>query len=77
MAALLTVARETAGEAPYKIFKIKDDQWVVKNNTGAVKARFKTRAAALKYQRALYKNVPGAAKKADKTKWSGKAKPAA
>ena len=63
---------QAATEAPYKIFKV-GSQYVVKNNTGLVKARFKTRAEALKYQRALYVNVPGAAKKADKTHWTGKA----
>jgi hypothetical protein len=63
---------QAATEAPYKIFK-QGDQYVVKNNTGLVKARFKTRAQALQYQRALYSNVPGAAKKAAKTHWTGTA----
>jgi hypothetical protein len=61
-----------ASEAPYKIFR-QGAQWVVKNNANMVKAKFGTRQAALKYLRALYANVPGAAKKADQTKWSGKA----
>ena len=58
--------------APYKIFK-QGDKWVVKNNANMVKASFKSRDEAVKYLRALYANVGGAAKKADKTKWSGKA----
>ena len=57
--------------APYKILR-RGDSYVVVNNAGMVKATFKTRAQALKYQRALYVNVPGAPKKADKTKWTGK-----
>lgn len=61
-----------ANEAPYKIFK-SGDGFVVKNNAGMTKARFKDRASALKYLRALYANVPGASRKADRTKWSGKA----
>jgi hypothetical protein len=69
MAGLL---REEASLAPYKIFK-DGDEYVVKNNAGIVKARFKSRAQALQYQRALYVSVPGAAKKADKTHWTGKA----
>ena len=67
------VAEETAANlSPYKIFKV-GSEYVVKNNAGMVKARFKTRAQALQYQRALYVSVPGAAKKADKTHWTGKA----
>jgi hypothetical protein len=65
------VAEETAANlAPYKIFR-EGSQYVVKNNAGMVKARFKTRAQALQYQRALYVSVPGAAKKADRTHWTG------
>lgn len=59
--------------APYKILR-QGEKFVVKNNAGQVKATFKTHAEALKYLRALYVNVPGAPKKADKTKWTGKAK---
>jgi hypothetical protein len=67
------IAQEVAAnESPYKIFRV-GSQYVVKNNAGMVKAKFKTRAQALKYQRALYVNVPGAAKKADKTHWTGTA----
>jgi U3 small nucleolar ribonucleoprotein component len=60
--------------APYKILK-RGDQFVVVNNAGQTKATFKDRAKALDYMRALYSQVPGAAKKADKTPWTGKAKP--
>jgi hypothetical protein len=56
--------------APYKILP-KGDKFVVVNNKGEVKATFKTRAEALKYQRALYTNVPGAPDKAKKKPWSG------
>lgn len=68
------VIHEIASDAPYKIFK-QGDRYVVKNNTGAVKASFPTRDAALKYLRALYVNVPGAARKAAKTSYTGTAKP--
>lgn len=56
--------------APYKIVK-RGKKWTVVNNIGETKATFKTRTAALAYQRALYKNVPGAQKMADKVKWTG------
>lgn len=56
--------------APYKIQK-RGGGFVVVNNKGEVKATFKTRGEALKYQRALYKNVPGAPGKAAKKPWSG------
>lgn len=60
--------------APYKIQK-RGTKWVVVNNAGEVKASFTTRSAALDYQRALYANVKGAPKKAEKTPWTGKEKP--
>lgn len=63
----------SGANAPYKIFK-SGGEWVVKNNTGEVKARFKDRDKALAYLRALYVNVKGAPKRADKTKFTGKAK---
>jgi len=69
MAALVEMA---ANAAPYKIQR-RGSQFVVVNNAGMVKATFKTRAEALAYQRALYRNVPGAARRADKTKWTGDA----
>lgn len=59
--------------APYKIFK-EGGKFVVKNNSGEVKARFDKRPDAVKYLRALYVNVPGAPDQADKKKWSGKQK---
>lgn len=65
-----------ANEAPYKI-KRAGGKFTVVNNAGVTKATFPTHAKALDYLRALYANVPGAAKKADKTPWTGKApKPA-
>lgn len=60
--------------APYKIQK-RGGKFVVVNNAGETKASFDDREKALAYQRALYVNVKGAAKKADRTKWTGKAKP--
>lgn len=59
--------------APYKVQK-RGPKFVVVNNTGAVKASFKTREAALSYLRALYSNVKGAPKRAAKVKFTGKAK---
>jgi hypothetical protein len=73
MAQVMEAAKTPPSLAPYKIFKV-GDEYVVKNNKGEVKARFKTRAEALKYQRALYVNVPGAPGKAAKKPWSGKQK---
>lgn len=66
-------AKPPPNMAPYKIQK-RGDEFVVVNNAGEVKARFKTRAQALKYQRALYTNVPGAPGKSEKKPWSGKQK---
>lgn len=59
--------------APYKIVK-SGDGFAVRNNTGETKATFPTRAKALAYLRALYANVPGAAKRADKVPFTGKAR---
>jgi hypothetical protein len=60
--------------APYKIQK-RGNKFVVVNNAGETKASFDDREKALAYQRALYVNVKGAAKKADRVKFTGKAKP--
>jgi hypothetical protein len=66
-------AKTPAGaNAPYKIQQ-RGSSYVVVNNTG-VKATFPDRAKALAYLRALYANVPGAAGRADKVKFSGKAR---
>jgi hypothetical protein len=69
---LIDAAKEAPPNlAPYKIFPTPDGKFQVKNNKGEVKATFKTRAEALKYQRALYVNVEGAPGKAAKKPWSG------
>jgi len=70
---LAAIEEEDAGEddeakkhvvhAPYLIKK-RGKKFIVVNSIGETKATFKTRTAALAYQRALYKNVPGAAKMA-------------
>jgi len=60
--------------APYKIEK-RGNKWAVVNNAGETKATFDDREKALAYQRALYVNVKGAAKKADRVKFTGKEKP--
>lgn len=70
--------RETAkapsgANAPYKIVK-RGSSFAVVNNTGETKATFEDRQKALKYLRALYVNVPGAAKRAKKVGFSGKAR---
>lgn len=70
MATVVSAAKAPPNLAPYKIKQVGGGYAVV-NNKGEVKAKFKTRAEALKYQRALYKNVPGAPDKAEKKKWSG------
>jgi hypothetical protein len=70
MAEVLEAAKNPPNLAPYKILPDGDGFKVV-NNKGETKARFKTRAEALKYQRALYVNVPGAPGKAEKKPWSG------
>lgn len=74
-AALLTqwAATPSGANAPYKIVK-KGGKFAVVNNTGDTKASFDDRDKALAYLRALYTNVPGAAKRADKVKFTGKAK---
>jgi ribosomal protein L40E len=59
--------------APYKIQK-RGGKFVVLNNTGEVKSTFDSHDKALSYMRALYVSVPGAAKRADRVKFSGKAK---
>jgi hypothetical protein len=69
------VMEQAAMNAPYKILK-RGAKYAVVNNVGETKATFKTRAEALKYQRALYVSVPGAAKRAARVHWTGKAKPA-
>ena len=63
----------SGANAPYKIVK-RGDQFAVVNNIGETKATFDSHAKALAYQRALYVNVPGAAKRADKVKFTGKAR---
>jgi hypothetical protein len=57
-------------KAPYKIRK-RGSKYVVVNNGNEVKASFADRDKAINYLRALYANVPGAAKRAAKTKWTG------
>jgi hypothetical protein len=63
----------SGANAPYKIIKT-GTGFKVSNNTGETKATFKTYQEALKFLRALYVNVPGAAKRADKVKFTGKAR---
>ena len=70
MQTVVEAAKNPPNLAPYKIKPVPGGFAVV-NNKGEVKAKFKTRAEALKYQRALYTNVPGAPGKAEKKKWSG------
>lgn len=62
---------ELSSLAPYKIVR-RNGKWAVVNNANMTKATFDTHAEARKYQKALYANVKGAAKKADKTPWTGK-----
>jgi hypothetical protein len=69
---MTAVVATAANLAPYKILR-RAGKFVVVNNAGMVKATFNTRAEALDYQRALYVSVPGAAKKAARTKWTGTA----
>lgn len=69
----VVAATPSGADAPYKI-EHKDGKWVVVNNAGLSKATFSDRQKALDYQRALYANVPGAAKRADKVPFTGKAK---
>lgn len=63
--------------APYKIVKA-GGKWTVVNNAGLTKSSFpgtpEGYKQALKYQAALYVNVPGAAKRASNVKFSGEAK---
>lgn len=70
--AMLDGLESAAMHAPYKIMK-RGNKWVVINNIGETKATFKSHKSALAYQRALYRNVPGAAKYAEDHKWTGKA----
>lgn len=73
----MTTAVQTAAKdlsaSPYKIVE-KDGQFQVVNNMGKVKATFKTKEAARQYQKALYANVPGAAKLAQNKPFTGDAK---
>lgn len=64
------MATPSGANAPYKIEK-RGDKYVVVNNTGAVKATFDDEEKARAYQKALYANVPGAAKRAGKVKFTG------
>lgn len=67
-------AKAPAGaNAPYKIVPV-GDKFAVKNNAGETKATFATKAKANDYLQALYANVKGAAKRADKVPFTGKAK---
>lgn len=59
--------------APYKIQK-RGDKFVVVNNANEVKGTHATHDGALKQLRALYANVPGAPKVADRKEWTGKQK---
>jgi len=72
LAEINAMSEQAAMHAPYKIVK-DGDQWCVLNNLGEVKARFKTHAKAMAYMAALYRNVPGAAAKAARTPWTGRA----
>lgn len=63
----------SGANAPYKIVP-RGSKFVVVNNAGLTKATFDTEAEARDYQKALYANVPGAAKRAAKTKFTGKAR---
>jgi hypothetical protein len=64
---------QAAMHAPYKILR-RNGKYTVVNNLGETKASFASRAEALNYQRALYVSVPGAAKRAARVHWTGKAK---
>lgn len=66
-------AAPSGANAPYKV-KAQGGKFVVVNNAGVVKASFTDRDKALAYLRALYANVKGAPQRADKTKFTGKAK---
>jgi hypothetical protein len=63
----------SGANAPYKIVK-QGTKFAVLNNAGETKATFKTKAAAVDYQSALYANVKGAARRAGKVQFTGKAK---
>lgn len=64
----------TGANAPYEIVAVGKNKFQVVNNAGEIKATFKSKKAARAYQAALYANVPGAAKRAAKVKWTGSAK---
>jgi len=63
----------SGANAPYKIVPA-GKKFVVKNNAGETKATFDSRPAAVDYLNALYANVKGAAKRAAKVPFTGKAK---
>lgn len=68
-----SAATPSGANSPYKILK-HGNKWTVVNNTGETKSTFDSHDKALAYLRALYANVGGAAKRAEKVKFSGKAK---
>lgn len=68
-----SAATPAGANAPYKIKK-SGAKWAVVNNAGETKSSFDSHEKALSYLRALYVNVSGAAKRAKKVKFSGKAK---
>ena len=61
----------SGANAPYKIVK-RGTKFAVVNNAGLTKATFDDENKARAYQKALYANVPGASKRADKMPWTGK-----
>lgn len=63
----------SGANAPYKIIP-DGGKFKVVNNTGDTKATFDSRKKALAYLRALYANVPGASKRANKVAWTGNVK---
>jgi len=66
-------AAPSGANAPYKIVK-RGNMFCVMNNAGDMKAQFADRDKAIAYMRALYANVKGAASRAAKVKFTGKAK---
>jgi hypothetical protein len=63
----------SGANAPYKIVK-RGTKYAVVNNIGETKSTFDSEDDARQYQKALYANVSGAAKRADKVEWTGKAR---
>lgn len=63
----------SGANAPYKIVPA-GKKFAVVNNAGETKATFDTRAKAADYLQALYANVKGAQKRANKVPFTGKAK---